>query len=239
MIYYYEIITYPLFILAIIVSAYAQFKVSSTFKKYSRVPSMSGKTGADVARMILRNNGINDVSVQHISGHLTDHFDPKNRVLALSDSVYASSSAAAVGVAAHEAGHAIQHEVGYFPIRLRRALVPVTNFSSRLSWIVIMIGLLVELFAYESSVGYYIVLAGIGLFSVSAIFQLVTLPCEFNASSRAMRVLRESGYYSEAELSESRKVLSAAAMTYVAALFVTLVQVFRLLMIFGRRQNRK
>ena len=239
MIYYYEIITYPLFILAIIVSAYAQFKVSSTFKKYSRVPSMSGKTGADVARMILRNNGINDVSVQHISGHLTDHFDPKNRVLALSDSVYASSSAAAVGVAAHEAGHAIQHEVGYFPIRLRRALVPVTNFSSRLSWIVIMIGLLVELFAYESSVGYYIVLAGIGLFSVSAIFQLVTLPCEFNASSRAMRVRRESGYYSEAELSESRKVLSAAAMTYVAALFVTLVQVFRLLMIFGRRQNRK
>ncbi len=237
---YYEIIMYPLFLLAVIISGVAQFKVTSTFKKYSKEPSLSGKSAADVAHMILSRNGINNVKIEHISGHLTDHFDPRTNTLRLSDSVYYSSSAAAVGVAAHEAGHAIQHEVGYLPIKIRRMLVPITNFASRMSWLVIILGLVIDIFAAAtSSLGYYIILGGIGLFAMTAVFQLVTLPCEFNASRRAVSALEDSGWYTDGELSASRKVLSAAAMTYVAALFVTLVQVFRLIVIFGGRRNRR
>jgi len=233
----YEFFLYPAFIISILVSFYAQIKVSTTFNKYSRVNTFRGKNAAEVAQMILSSNGLYDVRVERVSGNLTDHYDPRDNVLRLSDSVYSSSSAAAVGVAAHEAGHAIQHAKGYLPIVIRSKLVPVTNFASRISWLVILLGAVMMFFAAVSDIGYLVVMAGIGLFSLTALFQLVTLPCEFNASKRALECLRESGWYSDKELSASKKVLSAAAMTYVAALFVTLMQIFRLLAIYGRRRE--
>ena len=233
----YEFFLYPAFIIAILISLYAQIKVSTTFNKYSRVNTFRGKTAAEAAQMILSSKGLYDVRIERVQGNLTDHYDPRSNVLRLSDSVYSSSSAAAVGVAAHEAGHAIQHAEGYLPIVVRSKLVPVTNFASRISWIVILLGALMSFFAGMSDIGYLVVMAGIGLFSVTAVFQLVTLPCEFNASKRALECLRKSGWYSENELSASKKVLSAAAMTYVAALFVTVMQIFRLLAIYGRRRK--
>ena len=233
----YEFFLYPAFIISILVSFYAQIKVSTTFNKYSRVNTFRGKNAAEVAQMILSSNGLYDVRVERVSGNLTDHYDPRDNVLRLSDSVYSSSSAAAVGVAAHEAGHAIQHAKGYLPIVIRSKLVPVTNFASRISWLVILLGAVMMFFAAVSDIGYLVVMAGIGLFSLTALFQLVTLPCEFNASKRALECLRESGWYSDKELSASKKVLSAAAMTYVAALFVTVMQIFRLLAIYGRRRE--
>lgn len=233
----YEFFLYPAFIISILVSFYAQIKVSTTFNKYSRVNTFRGKNAAEVAQMILSLNGLYDVRVERVSGNLTDHYDPRDNVLRLSDSVYSSSSAAAVGVAAHEAGHAIQHAKGYLPIVIRSKLVPVTNFASRISWLVILLGAVMMFFAAVSDIGYFVVMAGIGLFSLTALFQLVTLPCEFNASKRALECLRESGWYSDKELSASKKVLSAAAMTYVAALFVTVMQIFRLLAIYGRRRE--
>lgn len=233
----YEFFLYPAFIIAILISFYAQIKVSTTFNKYSRVATQSGKSAADVAQMILSSHGLYDVRIERVSGNLTDHYDPRSNVLRLSDSVYSSNSAAAVGVAAHEAGHAIQHAEGYLPIVIRSKLVPITNFASRISWIVILLGALISLFAMASDIGYIIVMIGIGLFSVTAVFQLVTLPCEFNASKRALVCLEKSGWYSGGELAASRKVLSAAAMTYVAALFVTVIQVLRLLSIYGRRRK--
>lgn len=233
----YEFFLYPAFIIAILISLYAQIKVSTTFNKYSRVNTFRGKTAAEAAQMILSSKGLYDVRIERVQGNLTDHYDPRSNVLRLSDSVYSSSSAAAVGVAAHEAGHAIQHAEGYLPIVVRSKLVPVTNFASRISWVVILLGALMSFFAGMSDIGYLVVMAGIGLFSVTAVFQLVTLPCEFNASRRALECLRESGWYSENELSASKKVLSAAAMTYVAALFVTVIQVLRLLSIYGRRRK--
>ena len=233
----YEFFLYPAFIIAILISLYAQIKVSTTFNKYSRVNTFRGKTAAEAAQMILSSRGLYDVRIERVQGNLTDHYDPRSNVLRLSDSVYSSSSAAAVGVAAHEAGHAIQHAEGYLPIVVRSKLVLVTNFASRISWIVILLGALMSFFAGMSDIGYLVVMAGIGLFSVTAVFQLVTLPCEFNASRRALECLRESGWYSRDELSASRKVLSAAAMTYVAALFVTVIQVLRLLAIYGRRRK--
>lgn len=234
---YYEIIFYPLFALAMLISLFAQIKVSTTFNKYSRIPCGAGKTAADVAQMILSSHGVYDVKIERVAGSLTDHYDSRARVLRLSDAVYSSSSAAAVGVAAHEAGHALQHAENYFPVKLRSALVPVTNFASRISWLVIMAGLVIELFAFASGIGYYVILAGIGLFSMTAVFQLVTLPCEFNASSRALKNLEGSGWFSNDEVRASKKVLTAAAMTYVAALFVTIIQIVRLLAIFTRRRR--
>lgn len=233
----YEFFLYPAFIISIFVSFYAQIKVSTTFNKYSRVNTFRGKTAAEVAQMILSSNGLYDVRVERVAGNLTDHYDPRDNVLRLSDAVYLSSSAAAIGVAAHEAGHAIQHAKGYLPIVIRSKLVPVTNFASRISWLVILLGAVMMFFAAVSDIGYLVVMAGIGLFSVTALFQLVTLPCEFNASKRALECLSESGWYSDNELSASKKVLSAAAMTYVAALFVTVMQIFRLLAIYGRRRK--
>lgn len=233
----YEFFLYPAFIIAILVSFYAQIKVSTTFNKYSRVNTFRGKTAAEAAQMILSSKGLYGVRVERVPGNLTDHYDPRSNVLRLSDAVYSSSSAAAIGVAAHEAGHAIQHAEGYLPIAIRSKLVPVTNFASRMSWIVILLGSLMIVFSGVSDIGYTVVMAGIGLFSVTALFQLVTLPCEFNASRRALECLRESGWYSDMELSASRKVLTAAAMTYVAALFVTLMQIFRLLAVYGRRRK--
>ena len=233
-----DLVLYIAFFAAILLSFYAQIKVSTTFRKYSKISSGRGKTAAEVAEMILSSNGIFDVRVERVAGNLTDHYDPRSKVLRLSDSVYGSSSAAAVGVAAHEAGHAIQHNVGYFPIKLRSALVPVTNFASRVSWLFILLGLIFTALSEYSDFGYYVAMIGIGLFSVTAVFQLVTLPCEFNASRRAMDNLDSSGWYTREELSASRKVLSAAAMTYVAALFVSIIQILRLLLVFGRRRRR-
>ena len=231
---------YPLFILALAVSLFAQIKVQTTFNKYSRIATGRGHSAAEAARMILNANGLYNVRIERVRGNLTDHYDPRTNVLRLSDSVYSSNSAAAVGVAAHEAGHAVQHAVGYYPIKIRSALVPITSFASRISWLVILLGVLFSaLSEIDGELGYYIILVGIGLFSTTALFQLVTLPCEFNASARAMKELRESGVYTEDELTASRKVLSAAAMTYVAALFVSVVQIIRLLAIFAGGRRRK
>ena len=236
-----EYLLFPLFILAMIVSLSAQIKVQSTFKKYSRVKSGRGYTAEAAARRILDANGLYNVRIERVRGNLTDHYDPRANVLRLSDSVYSSNSVAAVGVAAHEAGHAVQHAVGYLPIRIRSALVPVTSFASRISWIVILLGVMITAFAeaQNADFGYNITLFGIGLFSTTALFQLVTLPCEFDASARAMKELAASGVYTEEELAGSRKVLSAAAMTYVAALFVSVIQILRLILIFTGGRRRK
>lgn len=233
----YSYFLYPAFIMAILFSLYAQIKVSSTFRKYSNFNTGRGRMAADVAKSILASNGINNVTVERVPGNLTDHYDPRHNVLRLSDSVFSSSSASAIGVAAHEAGHAVQHAVGYLPIKIRASLVPITSFASRISWFVILIGALISFFAYTSDLGYYMIMGGIALFSVTAIFQLVTLPCEFNASKRALVALRQSGNYTNEELAASKEVLSAAALTYVAALFVTVMQVLRLLSIYGRRRR--
>ncbi|MBQ8879583.1 MAG: zinc metallopeptidase [Clostridia bacterium] len=231
-----DIILYPLAIAAMIFAVWAQIKVSTTFNHYSRIPTSRGRTGAEVADMILRSAGINNVEIERVSGSLTDHYDPRTNTLRLSDSVYGSTSAAACGVAAHEAGHAIQHAVGYLPIRVRSAMVPVTTFASRFTWIVIMAGVLC-MALLESEIGYYVTLFGIGLFATVTLFELVTLPCEFNASRRAMTALRSSGWYTKGELYASRKVLTAAALTYVAALAVSLIQLLRLIMRFTDRRR--
>ena len=228
----------PLYLLAIaamIFSIWAQFKVKSTFNKYSRVYTRGGRTAAQVADMILNRAGIHNVRIERVRGSLTDHFDPRTNTLRLSDSVYDSTSAAAVGVAAHEAGHAIQHAVGYTPIKIRSSLVPAASFASRFTWILIMLGILMMSVA-ESELGYMVMLAGVALFAVVTLFELVTLPCEFNASRRAMDALESSGWYSGEELSSSRKVLTAAALTYVAALAVSLIQLLRLI---SRLNNRR
>ncbi len=232
-----DLILYVLFLLALLISVYAQIKVSATFKKYSSFYTGRGKSAADAAQMILSSRGLYDVKIERVRGNLTDHYDPRDNVLRLSDSVYSSSSDAAVGVAAHEAGHAIQHAEGYLPIKIRRALVPVTNFASRISWIIILLGIMISFSAEVFTVGYYIALFGIGLFSVTAVFQLVTLPCEFNASHRALAAMQKSGWYSEDEIGAARKVLSAAALTYVAAFLVTVIQILRLLVSIGRRRK--
>jgi len=207
---YYFDPTYILIIIAAIISLIAQWRVNSAFSKYSRVASMSGMTGAQAARMILQSNGINNVSVQRISGKLTDHYNPSTKVLNLSESVYGSTSVAAIGVAAHECGHAIQHARGYFPLSLRTALVPVANIGSQLSWVFIIVGAIL-------SFNQTLITIGIIMFSAAVLFQLVTLPVEFNASARALEQLESNGILYRDEVSQTRKVLSAAALTYVAA----------------------
>lgn len=237
-----DLLLYLLFLFALLVGLIAQIRVSTTFRRYSGTPTASGKTAAEVARMILDNHGLSHVHIERVSGHLTDHYDPRDEVLRLSDSVYDSPSAAAVGVAAHEAGHAVQHAENYAPIVLRSKLVPVTNFASRASWIFILIGALLYAIATATSfamLGYILLWVGVILYSSTAVFQLVTLPCEFNASARAMSSMRESGMFSAADLRAARKTLSAAAMTYVAALFASVVQLLRILWIFfGNRRRR-
>ena len=216
---------------ALIISVWAQIKVSTTFNKYAKLYSKRGMTGADAARRILDSHGLHDVKIEHIRGQLTDHYDPRANVIRLSDAVYGSVSAAAIGVAAHEAGHAVQHAEGYFPIRVRAAAIPATRFGSMLAIPIFFIGLI-----FASPV---LLLAGIALYSLVAFFQLVTLPVEFNASARAIRVLRASGMLSEEELSASKKVLTAAALTYVAALLTSLLTLLRLLVLAGGRSNRR
>lgn len=228
---YYFDPTYILIIIAAIISLIAQWRVNSAFSKYSRVASMSGMTGAQAARMILQSNGINDVSVQRISGKLTDHYNPSTKVLNLSESVYGSTSVAAIGVAAHECGHAIQHARGYFPLSLRTALVPVANIGSQLSWVFIIVGAIL-------SFNQTLITIGIIMFSAAVLFQLVTLPVEFNASARALEQLESNGILYRDEVSQTRKVLSAVALTYVAAAATAILQLLRLIILFGGRDRR-
>lgn len=231
MFYYFGIDwTYLVLVLpAMIFAMIAQGMVTSTFSKYSNIPTRSGMTGCQAAHMILEENGIHNVRIEHIAGELNDHFDPKAGVIRLSDATYSSTSAAAVGVAAHEAGHAVQHAKQYTPIQIRAAIIPITNIGSKLTVPLILIG---ALLAFQP-----LVTLGIAFFALSTVFQLVTLPVEFNASKRAIEALRASGRMYDDELSASKKVLTAAAMTYVAALAVSLMQLLRLVLIFGRRDR--
>ncbi len=216
-------------------SLLVQYKVVFTFRKYARVPAGRGHTGAEVARRILDSHGLYNVRIERVSGSLTDHFDPRSNVLRLSESVYDNASASAAGVAAHEVGHAIQHAEGYTPIVVRGKLVPAVNFASQFSWIAIVIGVLIT---YVSTIlGNYVIMIGILLFSATTLFHLVTLPCEFNASKRALAELELLGWYSEGELASSKKVLGSAAMTYVAALCMSVIQLLRLLSIFAKRKD--
>ena len=225
---------------AMIFAFWAQFKVQSTFKKYDRVMSSKNMTGADAARRILDANGLYDVKVEHVRGHLNDHFDPRENVIRLSDATYSSVSVAAIGVAAHEAGHAVQHAEGYAPIRLRQAIVPVTRFGSALAMPLFLIGLLLIGFGgVDPVVGEFMMFGGILLFSLSTIFQLITLPVEFNASSRALKVLEGSGVFDKQEIGGARAVLSAAAMTYVAALATSLAYLLRFILIAAGASGRR
>lgn len=227
---------------ALIFALYAQSKVNSTYKKYSNVGNRRGYTAREVARQILDSNGLENVGIEHISGELTDHYDPKANVIRLSDSVDSSTSVAAIGVAAHEVGHAIQHATGYTPVKLRTALVPITNFGSSISMILIFIGLALVGISQAADFGFYVAIAGLLAYCLVAVFQIVTLPVEFNASNRALRTLDEKGILASDEVPMAKKVLSAAALTYVAALVSTLATIMRLLLIIlnasGRNRRR-
>ncbi len=214
---------------AMLLSLYAQFKVKSTYAKYAKVMSRRGMTANDAVAFILRNNGITDVSVQPIAGELTDHYSPNEKIIRLSQGVYGKTTVAALGIAAHEAGHTVQHYSNYGPIQFRNALVPVANLGSTLSMPLILIG-----FVFNFSL---LVNLGIIFFSAATLFQLVTLPVELNASSRAMKALESSGALNDDELKMTKKVLSAAALTYVAALAVSFAQLLRLILISRRRND--
>lgn len=228
--YYYDP-TYIFAIIAAILSIVASLNVNRTFTRYSRERSTSGYTGAQVAEMILKNNGIYDVRVEHIRGQLTDHYDPSHKVLRLSDSVYGSTSVAAIGVAAHECGHAIQHQVGYTPIKIRSALVPAANIGSKAGIPIVILGMLL-------SYNYVLIQIGIWVFALAVLFQIVTLPVEFNASRRALQCIEQYGIVSHEEKSKSAKVLKAAALTYVAAAAASVIQLLRLLLLSGRGRDR-
>lgn len=226
---YYEYTLYPLAVAALIFAIWAQVKVNSTFNKYSQTPTLCGKSAAEVARMILDNNGLYNVRIERVGGNLTDHYDPRTEVLRLSDAVYESSSSAAVGVAAHEAGHAVQHAVGYVPIKIRMAIIPICNLGSNLAMPLVLMGLL---FSY-----YPLCYIGIIAFATATVFQLVTLPVEFNASSRALAILKNANMPEE-DIYASKKVLTAAALTYVAALATSLANLLRLIvMVNGRKRD--
>jgi Zn-dependent membrane protease YugP len=227
--------TYIVLVLpCVIFSLIASSSVNSTFKKYSQQFSRRGITGAQAAERVLRANGVYGVQITRVSGNLTDHFDPKTNVIRLSDSVYGSTSTAAIGVACHEAGHAVQYAQGYAPIKLRAAIIPVTNLGSKLAMPLILIGLLLSAF---ESISYGFVYLGIACFGLSLVFQLITLPVEFNASHRAIRAIEDGEILTTEEQKGAKKTLTAAAMTYVAATAVALAQLLRLLVIFGRRRD--
>ncbi len=225
--------TYLLIIIGAVICMIASARVRTTYSKYAQFRSNSGMTGAEAAERILQSQGIYDVAVQHVSGDLTDHYDPRNRTLSLSDATYGSTSIAAVGVAAHECGHAVQHARNYVPLRIRGAMVPVVNFGATLSWPLIIIGILMS----RNLVGHYIINLGIILFSLVVLFQLVTLPVEFNASRRAVRILEEQQILDSEELVYTRRVLKAAAMTYVASAAAAILQLLRILLIAGNRDD--
>lgn len=222
--------TYVLIILAFLISALVSAKMNATFSKYSKVRSYCGMTGAQAAQRILSSAGIYDVRIEHVSGKLTDHYDPSNKVLRLSDAVYGNTSIAAIGVAAHECGHAVQHARNYVPLSVRSAIVPVANFGSQLSWPLFLAGLI---FSFRP-----LLMIGILLFCTALLFQIVTLPVEFNASARALRMLDETGIMGRQEIRGTKKVLRAAAMTYVAAVIGSLLQLLRLLILSGAFRKR-
>lgn len=229
--YFYMDYSYLILVLpALLISLWAQFRVKSTFSKFSNKGVGCGMTGASASRYIQQTNGIH-VDVQSVAGELSDHFDPRSNVIRLSTPVYDRATVAAVGVAAHETGHALQHAEGYAPVKLRTKMVPVTNFASGISPILILAGILLSMdpLAY----------AGIALFSVATLFQLVTLPVEFNASRRALVALEGCGQFSEDELKGVRKVLTAAALTYVAALLVSFMNLLRLILLVGGNNRRR
>lgn len=229
-----DYLLYMLFIAVAMYSVYAQFRVNSTFKKYSNVPNAKGYTGADVARLLLEQEGIHDVQVEPIRGSLTDHYDPTSKVLRLSETVYGSTSVAALGVAAHETGHAVQHNRGYAPLSIRTSIFPAVSLGSKLAMPLIIVGILFYYFSYNMIIAQI----GVVMFSLVVLFQLVTLPVEFNASSRALTMLKTNNFLTQEELRPARKVLWAAAMTYVAAAATSIIQLLRLiLMVSGGRRN--
>lgn len=224
--------TYVLVLIGVIICLLASASMRSTFSKYSRVRSHSGMTGREAAEQILHRAGIYDVRVERVSGNLTDHYDPRSKVLRLSDATYGQTSVAALGVAAHECGHAIQHQVGYAPLSIRGALVPVANFGSSIAWPLILMGLL-----FGSGTAGFLINLGILAFSAAVLFQIVTLPVEFNASRRAVRILGESGMLYPEELGATKKVLTAAALTYVAGAASAILQLLRILLLTSRRND--
>lgn len=227
--------TYIVLVLpCLILSLWASSSVKSTFNRYSTQYSIRRITGADAAQWVLSAHGVRNVRIERTSGSLTDHFDPKTNVIRLSDDVYGSTSTAAIGVACHEAGHAVQYAANYAPIKLRAAIIPLTNFGSRLAMPLILLGVLLS---YLGNFSYTLVYLGIACFSLSLIFQLITLPVEFNASRRAVRAISDTGILTQQELAGAKKTLKAAAMTYVAATAVSLAQLLRLILIFGRRRR--
>ena len=214
---------------------WASHNVNSTFKKYAKQFSSRGITGAQAAQRVLSANGVYGVKIVKVAGNLTDHFDPQQNVIRLSDGVYDSTSTAAIGVACHEAGHAVQYAQGYAPIKLRAAIIPVTNFGTKIAWPLMLLGIVLSDLSYAF---YNLVYVGIACFGLSLVFQLVTLPVEFNASRRAMTAIREGNILTDEELVGARKTLTAAAMTYVAAVATTLVQILRLIAIYGNKRKR-
>lgn len=221
--------TYLILVPALILSIWAQSKISSTFNKYSKIHSSKGYTGSQVARMILDSNGLVEVRIERVAGNLTDHYDPRDRVLRLSENVYSSTSVASIGVAAHEVGHAIQHQQEYRPLIIRNNIVPVVNISSSASWVIFFIGIIMGL--------PFLTNIGIVLFSAVVLFQLITLPVEFNASNRAIKILEDKSILYENEIVGAKKVLSAAALTYVAATLTAISQLLRLMALSNRRND--
>lgn len=224
--------TYFLVLIGVIICSIASAKVRTTYNRYNRVRSSSGMTGAQAAERILRAAGITDVTIRHVPGNLSDHYDPRTKTVNLSDTVFGSQSVAAIGVAAHECGHVMQHAHGYFPLTFRSALVPVANLGSTLAWPLILIGLF---FSGKSSSLF--IQFGILLFSLAVLFQLVTLPVEFNASRRALASVEQLGLLSSEEIPKTRRVLSAAALTYVASAAAAILQLLRLILLFGGRDR--
>lgn len=236
--YYYGFDTTYLFLVlpCIIISLWASMNVKSTFNKYSQMLSSRRITGSEAARRVLQANGISNVRVERISGHLTDHFDPRTNVIRLSDQVFDSTSIASIGVACHEAGHAVQHATQYAPIKLRTAVIPITNIGSRLAMPLILIGILLS---YLGNFSYTIVYIGIGCFALTLLFELITLPVEFNASNRAIRAIKDYAILTPEEITGAKKTLQAAALTYIAAAAVTLAQLIRLILLFGGRSRNR
>ena len=228
--------TYVVLVLpCVIFSLWASSSVNSTFKKYSQQLSVRHITGAQAAQRVLSHNGVTGVRIERISGNLTDHYDPTTNVIRLSDSVYDATSTAAIGVACHEAGHAVQYAQNYAPIKLRAAIIPLTNFGSKIAMPLILLGLVMTFLGSLSTILVYL---GIACFGLSLVFQLVTLPVEFNASRRAMNAIEDAGLLTDEEQQGARKTLRAAAMTYVAATAVSLAQLLRLIMLYGNRRRR-
>ena len=223
-----------LVLICAVFALWASHNVNSTFKKYANQFSRRRITGAQAAQRVLSANGVHGVRIERVGGSLTDHFDPKTNVIRLSDNVFDSTSTAAIGVACHEAGHAVQYAMGYAPIKLRTAIIPVTNFGTKIAWPLMMFGLLLSGMSYAF---YNLVYVGIACFSLSLVFQLITLPVEFNASRRAVAAIEQGGILYEDELDGAKKTLRAAALTYVAAAATSLAQLLRLISIYGRRRD--